>query len=151
MTLKYSSPATAIKNYRESAIAKRETNDCVVRAIAAASGWEYDKAHLFVTEEFKRQFRKGTRFFNSTMVKLADADRRLNRKKITTISKGTMKNGNNRMTIGSFVKEYDKGTYILTVRGHAFSIKDGEVIGGNRQDATKMRCILEGAWKIGTK
>ena len=151
MTLKYSSPSTAIKNYIESTIAKRETNDCVVRAIAAASGWEYDKAHKFVADEFKRENRKGTRFFNSTMVKLANNDCRLNRKKITTISKGVMKNGKSRMTIGSFVKQYDKGTYILTVRGHAFSIKDGEVIGGNRQDATKMRCILEGAWKVGLK
>lgn len=98
-----------------------------------------------------RPSEKGTRFFNSTMTKLADNNRRLNRKKITTISKGTMKNGKSRMTIGSFVKQYDKGTYVLTVRGHAFSIKDGEVIGGNREDARKMRCILEGAWKIGTK
>jgi hypothetical protein len=151
MTLKYSSPSTAIKNYNDSKLAKRETNDCVVRAIAAASGWEYDKAHKFVADEFKRENRKGTRFFNSTMVKLANNDCRLNRKKITTISKGVMKNGKSRMTIGSFVKQYDKGTYILTVRGHAFSIKDGEVIGGNRQDATKMRCILEGAWKVGLK
>jgi hypothetical protein len=151
MTLKYSSPSTAIKNYNDSKLAKRETNDCVVRAIAAASGWEYDKAHKFVADEFKRENRRGTRFFNSTMVKLANNDCRLNRKKITTISKGVMKNGKSRMTIGSFVKQYDKGTYILTVRGHAFSIKDGEVIGGNRQDATKMRCILEGAWKVGLK
>lgn len=151
MTLKYSSPQTAIKNYKDSAIAKSETNDCVVRAIAAASGWEYDKAHQFVADEFKRQNRKGTRMFNSTMTKLADANRKLNRKKITTISKDVIMNGKSRMTIGAFVKQYDKGTFILTVRGHAFSIKDGEVIGGNRQDARKMRCILEGAWKIGTK
>lgn len=55
MTLKYSSPSEVIKNYKESAKAKFETNDCVVRAIAAASGWEYDKAHKFVSDEFKRQ------------------------------------------------------------------------------------------------
>jgi len=151
MTLSYSSPTTAIKNYKESTTARFEINDCVVRAIAAACGWEYDKAHQFVADEFKRQPRKGTRFFNSTMTKLADNNRRLNRKKITTISKGIMKNGKSRMTIGAFVKQYDKGTFILTVRRHAFSIKDGEVIGGNREDARKMRCILEGAWKIGTK
>ena len=58
---------------------------------------------------------------------------------------------NVRFTIGSFIKNYNKGTYVITVRGHAFSITDGEVIGGNREDARKMRCILKGAWKIGTK
>lgn len=85
------------------------------------------------------------------MNKLADNNRKLNRKKITIISKGEMKNGKSRMTIGSFISNYNKGTYVVVVRGHAFSIKDGEVIGGNREDARKMRCILQGAWKIGTK
>jgi len=151
MALKYSSPSVAIKNYKESAIAKSETNDCVVRAIAAASGWEYDKAHQFVADEFNRKYRKGTFRFNQTMNKLADNNRRLNRKKISIISKGEMKNGKSRMTIGSFISNYSKGTYVVVVRGHAFSIKDGEVIGGNREDARKMRCILQGAWKIGTK
>jgi hypothetical protein len=150
MTLKYSSPATAIKNYTDSQLAKSETNDCVVRAIAAASAWEYDKAHRFTAKEFKRENRKGTRFFNLIMCKLSNENKRLNRKKITTISSGKMKNGDRKMTVGSFVKQYDKGSYILTVRQHAFSIKNGEVVGGNKEDAIKLRCIVEGAWKVGT-
>jgi hypothetical protein len=73
-----------------------------------------------------------------------------NRSKSIKIEKwGRIKVGKSNITIGTFVKLYDKGTYIVTVRGHAFSIKDGVVVGGNREDAKKMRCILEGAWKIG--
>jgi hypothetical protein len=149
MILNFTPAQSSIKNYKDSLIAKSERKDCVVRAIAAASDWEYDKAHSFVAKEFNRKPKKGTYFFNSTMTKLADNNRRLNRKKITTIVKGRIKVGKSNITIGTFVKLYDKGTYIVTVRSHAFSIKDGVVIGGNREDAKKMRCILEGAWKIG--
>lgn len=62
-----------------------------------------------------------------------------------------MKNGKSRMFIGSFIKNYNKGTYVITVRGYSFSIKDGEVIGGNHEDDRKMSCILKGTCKIGTK
>lgn len=40
----------SIKGYSDSKIAKDERNDCVVRAIAAASEMEYDKAHKFVAK-----------------------------------------------------------------------------------------------------
>ena len=52
------------------------------------------------------------------------------------------------MTVGTFVKLYDKGTYILRVAGHAFTIKDGTVI-GNPNDADQIRKIIKNAWKIG--
>ena len=42
-----------------SKIARGETSDCVVRAIASASGWDYDKSHKFVADEFNRKDRKG--------------------------------------------------------------------------------------------
>lgn len=150
MKLNYSSPSTSIKNYSESKLAKMETNDCVVRAIASASNWDYDKAHKFVEDKFQRQFRRGTLRFNSRMTILSIEDIKLNRKKIKTISSSEMMNGKSKMTVGSFAKKYNKGTYILVVKGHAFSIRNGEVIGGNREDAIKTRRILKGVWKIGS-
>ena len=51
-------------------------------------------------------------------------------------------------TTGSFVKKYPVGTYIVTVRGHAFTIKDGVVI-GNLADGKQMKKRINGAWKIG--
>jgi hypothetical protein len=52
------------------------------------------------------------------------------------------------MTVGTFAKEYNTGTYIIRVDRHAFTIKDGSVI-GNPEDATKLRKIIKNAWKIG--
>ena len=50
------------------------------------------------------------------------------------------------MTVGTFVKQNPKGTFFVLVRRHAFTIKDGVVI-GNPEDATKikrpMRCAFE--------
>jgi hypothetical protein len=51
--------ANHIIGYNESAIAKGENNDCVVRAIASFE-LKYDVAHKFVAEEFGRKPRKGT-------------------------------------------------------------------------------------------
>lgn len=149
MKLNFTAAKDAIKNYENSKLAKSETRDCVVRAFASAFDIEYDKAHAFVGREFGRQFRKGTKRFNSTMTKLADERRRLNYKLIKTISSGEMKRGSSRMTVGKFVENWNKGTYIIVITGHAFTVRDGEVIGGNLEDANRMRCVIKGVWKIG--
>jgi hypothetical protein len=60
----------------------------------------------------------------------------------------TTNGGKSKMTVGTFVKEYDKGTYIVRVSGHDFTIKDGSVI-GNPNDATQLRKIVKNAWKVG--
>jgi len=149
MTLDFTPAKDCIKNYLDSPIAKKETNDCVVRAFAAAADWSYDVAHKFIATEFGRQPRKGTPKFKSTMVRLVSENRRINRKKLTTISSTEMKNGSSRMTVGQFVKWYDKGTFIIVIASHAFSIRDGVVIGGNKEDSKRMRCIIKGVWKVG--
>lgn len=149
MKLNFTPAKDAIKNYEESKLAKSETRDCVVRAFAAAFDIEYEKAHAFVGKEFGRQFRRGTQRFNQTMTKLSNDRRRLNYKLIKTISSTTMKNGSCRMTVGKFVENWNKGTYIIVISRHAFTVRDGEVIGGNSSDASRMRCVVKGVWKIG--
>ena len=51
-------------------------------------------------------------------------------------------------TTAYFLKDYSVGTYIVVVKGHAFTIKDGVVI-GNPSDAKQRRKHILGAWKIG--
>lgn len=148
MTLNFTSAKDSIKNYEGSKLAKSEKNDCVVRAFAAAFDIEYDRGHAFVAKEFNREFRKGTSRFNSTMTKLANDRRKLNYKSIKTISSGEIKRGASRMTVGSFVKDYDRGSYIIVIARHAFTVRDGVVVGGNTADAKRMRCIVKGAWKV---
>ena len=62
----------------------------------------------------------------------------------------SIKRGNDvsRITVGTFIKMYPKGTFILSVRNHSFTIKNGGVVGGNISDSIKMRVIVKRAWEI---
>lgn len=143
MTLNFSSAKDSIKNYTSSKLAIGETNDCVVRALAAACDWDYDKSHRFVSKEFGRRPRKGTPKFITTVNQWVVEGRKLGRKKIKPIDIKEIK------TVGQLVKWYDKGTYLVVISHHAFTIKDGEVVAGNREDSQRMRCQLKAVWKIG--
>lgn len=143
MAIQFIPAKDSIKGYSESKLAKSETRDCVVRAFAAALDWDYDKSHRFVAGEFLRQPKKATMKFIPTMNKMVSEGRKLGRKKIKTVNDPSIK------TVGQFVKWYDKGTYIIVISGHAFTIKDGVVVGGNWNDAQRMRCQIKSVWKIG--
>ena len=159
--LPYEKTGNAIKGYSDSAIAKGETNDCVVRAFASSFDVSYDYAHRYVADEFGRKPRKGTYGTVPTLVKMADSLFKVNGKKVCLIGerknnqmigslkydvtvKGETKKRN--MTVGTFVKQNPKGTLFVLVRRHAFTIKDGVVI-GNPEDSIKtkrpMRCAFE--------
>ena len=153
----YISSSVAIKGINDSGLAKSETNDCVVRAFASAFNVTYDFAHKKVAEIFGRKNGQGTYCFSLGMRSLESKGISINRKKVKTISKdvnlsywikvkgvNTLRN----MTTAKFLEDYPKGTYIVTVKGHAFTIKDGVVI-GNPEDATKRKKTIYGAWKIG--
>lgn len=153
----YISSSVAIKGITESKLAQSEKDDCVVRAFASAFGVTYDYAHKKVAEVFGRKNRQGTAYFSLTMNALASKEIKFNRKGLTPIKediglsywfevkgKSTLRN----MTTAKFLEKYSKGTYIVTVKGHAFTIKDGVVI-GNPEDATQRKKVIFGAWKIG--
>ena len=159
--LPYEATGNAIKGYTESKTAQGETNDCVVRAFASSFDVSYDYAHKYVADEFGRKPRKGTYGTITTLVKMSDNLLKVNGKKICPVGvrhndhllrslmydvtvKGVTKKRN--MTVGTFVKQNPKGTFFVLVRRHAFTIKDGVVI-GNPEDAVKtkrpMRCAFE--------
>jgi len=158
MKTEYISSTEFIKGAKESPLAKSECSDCVVRAIASAAEMDYDSAHQFVKEKFKRKNRKGTYGFGSIMNLMSKNGEKINGKSVEIISeqyntmlyyvtvKGvkTLRN----TTTSSFIKRYPKGTYVVTVNRHAFTIKDGVVI-GNIEDGKKMKKHIQGVWKIG--
>lgn len=150
MKIPYTATSQAIKGYSDSKLAKSETNDCVVRAVASAFDIQYDKAHKWVADKFNRKPRKGTFGFPIGMDTMSTNKTRFNYKKTKTIEAEnlTTNRGKSKMTVGTFAKEYNIGTYILRVTGHAFTIKDGSVI-GNTNDADQIRKIIKNAWKIG--
>lgn len=51
------------------------------------------------------------------------------------------------MTVGTFLKEYNVGRYLIHVRGHAFTIIDGVVV-GNPLDSKQIKCRIVGAYKF---
>jgi hypothetical protein len=51
------------------------------------------------------------------------------------------------MTTFQFLRKYPKGTYMVTVSGHAFTIHDGVVI-GNHEDVLKTKRVILHAWEV---
>jgi len=155
--LKYISTKDAIIGYSDSLIAKSETNDCVVRAISSAFQMHYDEAHQFVKVKFGRENRKGTRFFVGGLRRMIDDKVQINGKSFETMGneyghmdydvkvKGQIVQ--RKMTTGTFIKKYPVGKYLVVVRGHAFSIIDGSVV-GNIGDAKMKKRVINNAFKI---
>ena len=155
--LKYISTKDAIIGYSDSVIAKNETNDCVVRAISSSFEMHYDEAHQFVKVKFGRKDRKGTAFFVGGMRRMVDDKVKINGKSFETMGgqfaqmdydvkvKGQIVK--RKMTTGTFIKKDPVGKYLVVVRGHAFSIIDGAVV-GNSSDATMKKRVINNAFKI---
>jgi hypothetical protein len=157
-----------ISGYRDSVIAKSETNDCVVKALAVVGDKDYDTAHEEAKRYMKRVDRKGVKssfiirhFLNrpdsyepvvteptkepiggyTYTVKLATGEL------LKTTYK--LKNGKELkcgMTVGTFAKRYNKGRYFVVVRRHAFSVVDGVIV-GKHDDPSRKRIIVDFAFR----
>ena len=149
--LPYIQTSTAIIGYSDSVIAKSEKNDCFVRAVASAYEIPYDDAHTWVKEKFNRKNRKGTYRVSTIMEQFSKNKETLNEKTIKDIwflrTYDSAKLKLKRTTLNQFIKKYPTGTYILLVKGHAFTLKNGAVI-GNKNDATSMKKIVHNAYQI---
>ena len=144
-----------IPGYKDSKIAKSETNDCVVRSFASAFKTTYDDAHQFVSTKFNRKPRKGTARFVTTMNNMASHNQILwgktlkrmgnsnSKNSMTYSDKGVVRN----MTTFQFTKRFPKGTFMVTVRGHAFTICDGAIF-GNHEDVLKTKKVILHAWEV---
>lgn len=153
--------STAIKGFETSALAKSETNDCVVMSFATAFGVSYEEAHSFVKKVFNRINRKGTRGFASKMNHYIEKHGEIFGSKVQPM--GIKKSIHNyslvydvmvgkqlvkrNMTVGTFIKNNPFGTFMVVVKGHAFTIIDGVVI-GNYEDSEKKKKIMYDAWEI---
>lgn len=152
--LPYCENEKGMKGYSESEIAKKEHNDCVVRAFASAFNIPYEESHQFIKTKYKREHRKGTPRFSKITTLLSTENFRLGGKRwINYGTKESLKitiprTGYRRpMTVGTFVKKHPTGTYIISVRQHVFTIKNG-VIYGNLQDSVRTRKIIIGVWMV---
>lgn len=149
------SSSSYIIGYSDSKIAKSETNDCVVRSFASAFKITYDEAHQFVGHKFNRRDRKGTARFVPIMNGMSAHQTILWGKTLKRMGNGNTKNSmtytdkgvTRNMTTFQFLKKYPKGTYMVTVRQHAFTISNGVVI-GNHEDVLSSKKVILHAWEV---
>ena len=149
-----------------SLLARNEKNDCAVRAIANAFNINYDLAHEFTADKFKRKAKKGTKKFFITLSQLGFATFDLFSDTLfpetRTFSIHPLKRNNKRIgivntdythktvnhTVKTFCSKFNKGTFLVTVSNHALTIKDGIVIDNPNYRFTGYRRIVESACEI---
>lgn len=149
--LTYINTSDAIEGYADSLIAQNEKNDCVVRAFASSLEIPYEDAHKFVTDKFNR--RKGRGVATYPLINWLREKYQIIGDKETQFSNYESpctydsKGKRYKLSVGKFAKLNPIGNYFILVYGHAFTIKDGCVI-GNVADAMKPRTIVQHAFKI---
>lgn len=155
LTYRYSTEAIA--NFSQSELAHQEKNDCFVRAVAAASGSSYEPAHSFVKSTFGRNNNEGTMFVGPTMTKIEGVVQEIGSSKVVFKSLPEAKKKNyyklhgeviaRQKTVKSFIQDNNKGTFIVCVAGHAFTIKDGVLIDNRGEEFRPTRKVLD-AFKV---
>lgn len=158
--MKFNYSKDVIAGIKSSKIAKSETNDCVVKAVAAATGVAYDTAHSFVKETFKREEGKGVlnRELVENMSKLSEvgtakigtkevAFEVMPKQAITNMYKLYGELIHRQKTVKSFMESYPKGSYIVTVAKHAFAVVDGVMIDNVGTEYKPTRKVT-GAYKV---
>ena len=144
---------------KESAIAAADTKNCTVYALAAAFEVPYDKAHAAMAPYRKHGVGVTTLSLIQMLTNLV-----LSGKKVvqridhpTTLYasydpklKHTWEYGKKvyrKMTVATFAKVYNNGTYYILVRGHALVVKDGVVV--DNLYTPKLKQPVMYAFKIG--
>lgn len=157
------STSTELSGY----MARQETNDCVVRAVKHAFDVEYSDAHYFCETKLNRVRRQGTytnmylpavkQAFNKKIKRLGRKNEWgrvvLSRPKNTRYYDPKTRKYKRRIErtpfkVKEFIKAHPKGSYILTVRGHAFALVNG-VVKGNWDDGKKENREVIAAYQVG--
>lgn len=155
--------STELSQYME----KNESNDCVVRAVRSAFDVEYSDAHYFCETKLNRKRCEGTytnwylpkikQAFNKKIKRLGKKNDwgrvELTRPKNTRYWDPETSEYKRRIErvpfkVKEFVKAHPKGSYIITVRGHAFALVNG-VVKGNWNDGKRENREIIAAYQVG--
>ena len=155
--LDYKYSTEAIANFSQSELARQEKNDCVVRAVAAASGSAYEPAHQFVKSVFDRNDKEGTFGVGVTIEKIEGNVQEIGDSKVVFKTLAEDKKVNyyklhgqvvkRQKTVKSFIQDNKKGTFMVLVSKHAFVIKDGVLI-DNRGEEFRPTRKVQDAFKV---
>lgn len=148
--------------------ARGEKNDCAVRAIANACDVSYAQAHKYCKDTFGREKGKGTQLFttllkmNTEMVfdEVGQLDLFRNGIKREVKHIGDMPKHGGELanpkykhkkvayTVKEFARQFNKGNFILAVKGHALAIKDGVIYDNKNYQTDGYRRVVESAFQI---
>ena len=135
-----------------------ETNDCSVRAFTTALDVDYDSAHSYLKETFKREDKKGCLKMDLTARKISLSGETqkienvefnievLPENKVTNTYKLHGEEIARKKTVKSFIKDFAEGIYLVLVSGHVFTVKNGLMIdnvGEEWRPTRKVECVLE--------
>ena len=146
-------------------LSKSEKDDCVVRAVQHAFSVDYIDAHHFCETKLNRVSGQGT-YTGIYLPKIKQAfGQKINRigkgGRITREQKSKVEKWSNdkqkyvvkrdtiqvRYKVKDFVKKFSVGRYIVIVRGHAFALVEGEVM-GNWNDSKRLNREVWSAYKV---
>ena len=141
--------------YKGSVKSSQERNDCFVRALTETFEIPYDEAHKLAADKFNRKNRRGTPPPYPTFLDLNKKGAMIGKYKIDFIpildltyegSKTKIglleQSEKHKITVGMFLRKRQVGRYLLLVRGHAFSVVNGVII-GNSNDGSRVKARVE--------
>ena len=142
----------------DSDLAKSEKRDCTVYAFASSFGTDYETAHDETTKRFGRSPKNGPKYVDviTAMKDMMSSKEEVLGCKVTEYIKAPKTQTKwrlggekrmRRMRIKTFLKEYPSGTYFILVRGHALTIKDGNLIDNINNKFPEKR-IVDYAFKV---
>ena len=155
-----------------SSTAKGEKNDCVVRAVANSFDVNYEQAHTFVADKFKRRKGNATYYTNAKMKKLAKEtlefapEGQLDLFEDSEIKKVTLKHVGDEpkrggklintqykhkkvpYTVRTFAQKYKRGNYFILVNKHALAIKNGVVVDNGNYQFDGYRRVVTSAFQV---
>jgi len=133
----------------QSELAKKENNDCVVRAFMSALDIPYDQAHAWIKKHMNRIDRKGTYTYAYAKNIIGKTK---NNKKVDYIGVHPDKSfinhrvGSNKIlinpkykkqtgyTLKSFIENNPVGRFVLIVQGHAVAVVNGVLYGNTNEN-----------------
>lgn len=151
--------------------ARTEKNDCMVRAVANSFSVNYDQAHSFVSDKFKRVKGNGTLYANAKMKKLVKEELSFqpegqldlfdNEDKTFTVKHlgdepkrgGKLVNRKYKhkkvpYTVKTFAQTYKRGNYLILVNKHALAINNGVIVDNGNYQFDGYRRVVTSAFEI---
>ena len=138
-------------NLGSSTLAEKEKNDCAVKAIAAAAGVSYEISHAFTGEYLMRTRRMGT-LLGMFLPNITKEPMMLGSKRVEFKSLDNIKITNGyklygevvrrKKTVKSFIKDNPRGSFVVSVAGHALAIVDGVLIDNVGEEFRMTRKVL---------